>query len=49
MALMELYGQGWNDFLKYPEEIRSVTMEQIKKVAIQLFDPSNMKLVAVGV
>ena len=49
MALMALYGQGWDDFLKYPEEIRRVPIEQLKKVARELFDPTPMKLVAVGI
>jgi zinc protease len=48
MALMELYGQGWDDFLKYPELIKGVPIDTLKKVARQWFDPSPMKLVAVG-
>lgn len=49
MALMALYGQGWDDFLKYPDRIRNVPVSQLKKVARQLFDPAPMKLVAVGI
>jgi zinc protease len=48
MALMELYGMGWDDFLHYPERIRHVSVEEIKDAAQQYFDPSRMESVIVG-
>jgi zinc protease len=48
MALMELYGMGWDDFETYPDLIRGVTGNEIKKIAAQYFDPKAMKRVIVG-
>ena len=48
MALMELYGMGWNDFETYPDLIRGVTANEIKKIAAQYFEPSAMKRIVVG-
>ena len=48
MALMELYGMGWDDFLHYPERIRHVGVEEIKDAAKKYFDPSRMESVIVG-
>jgi predicted Zn-dependent peptidase len=48
MALMELYGMGWDDFLQYPERIRHVGVEEIKDAAKKYFDPSRMENVIVG-
>ena len=48
MALMELYGLGWNDFERYPETVRNVTKNEIIKAAADYFDPTNMKQVIVS-
>jgi zinc protease len=48
MALMELYGMGWNDFETYPELIRSVGSGEIKKIAAKYFEPSTMKRIVVA-
>jgi predicted Zn-dependent peptidase len=48
MALMEIYGLGWNDFERYPDLVREVTKEQIKKAAQDFFAPAPMNVVAVG-
>ena len=48
MALMELYGLGWNDFEKYPETVRSVTKKEIVKAAADYFNPEDMNRVVVS-
>lgn len=48
MALMELYGQGWDDFLRYPTSIKQVEANDIKKAAAEFFNPEKMHKVVVG-
>lgn len=48
MALMELYGVGWDDFLKYPEAVERTNMSTIRQAAAEYFDPKKMKKVLVG-
>ena len=48
MALMELYGYGFNDFLTYPERIKAVTAGDVMRVARRLFLPAKAVTVAVG-
>ena len=33
MALMEVYGFGYDDFLLYPDQVRAVTREDVRRVA----------------
>jgi zinc protease len=49
MALMEIYGLGWNDFERYPGMVREVTQAEIKKAAQDFFAPAPMNVVAVGI
>jgi zinc protease len=37
MALMELYGYGYDDFLVYPRAVAKVTAEDVQRVARRLF------------
>jgi zinc protease len=37
MGLMELYGVGWDNFLKYPRYVESVDIESVKRVAERFF------------
>ena len=48
MALMELYGLGWDDFSKYPAMVKQVTALEIKKSAADFFNPEAMLKVLVG-
>lgn len=48
MALMELYGYGYDDFLLYPKRIEKVTTAQVLAVARRLFDPAKAAEVIVG-
>lgn len=48
MALMQLYGYGWNDFLTYPEKIEAVTGADVQRVARRLFDETKASDVIVG-
>ena len=48
MALMELYGYGFDDFLSYPERIRSVTTVAVRNIAERLFVEDRDVLVVVG-
>jgi zinc protease len=48
MALMELYGQGWDDFMKYPQSVESVDAATIRQAAAKYFDPEKMRKVLVG-
>lgn len=48
MALMQLYGYGWDDFLKYPDKIAAVTGADVQVVARRLFDASKATDVIVG-
>ncbi len=48
MALMEVYGIGFDDFLKYPGRVKSVTAEQVQAVAQRLFVPGTKITVSVG-
>jgi zinc protease len=50
MALMELYGQGWDDFLKYPLQVQKVSKEGIQKLAQSLFaSEPHQVLVGLGI
>jgi zinc protease len=48
MALMELYGLGWNDFERYPETVRNVSASEITKAAAEFFNPAKMKRVIIS-
>ncbi len=48
MALMELYGIGYDDFLRYPESVSRVTTADVLRVAQRLFDPQAAIQVSVG-
>ena len=48
MALMQLYGYGWDDFLKYPDRITNVTGDDVMRIAQRLFDPAAESDVIVG-
>jgi zinc protease len=48
MALMELYGIGYDDFLTYPNKLLKTTAEDVQKVASNYFDDSNAVVVTVG-
>ena len=48
MALMQLYGQGYGDFLKYSESVRRVTLADIKDVANRLWAQQQKVEVVVG-
>ena len=47
-ALDELYGLGFNHYLKYPEQIERITVKDITKYANLYFDLNNYVLVTVG-
>ena len=48
MALMQLYGVGYDDFLQYRERIAAVTRDDVMQVAQKLLDPDKMVEVVVG-
>lgn len=48
MALMELYGYGFDDFLLYPSRIAAVKVEDVLRVARRLFKPDAAAEVTVG-
>jgi zinc protease len=48
MALMEVYGYGYDDFLTYPKKLHGVTVKDVKKIAQRLFDRSHALMVTVG-
>lgn len=48
MALMELYGIGYDDFLKYPGKIESVKPDDLTRVSKRIFDPEKQIQVSVG-
>ncbi len=48
MALMELYGVGFDDFLNYPGRVEQVKPDDIVGLARRLFDPQKLKIVIVG-
>ena len=48
MALMEIYGIGFDDFLTYPSKITEVSSDQVASCARSLFDPGKKKSVRVG-
>jgi predicted Zn-dependent peptidase len=48
MALMELYGVGWDDFLNYPAAIERVDPATIRQAAAEFFNPTKMRKVLVG-
>lgn len=49
MALMELYGLGWDDFQTYTHRMKLVTSEDVSKAAAEYFETSALNLVTVGV
>ena len=48
MALMELYGIGYDDFRTYPGRVERVSAADIQRVARRLFDKSSAISVQVG-
>ena len=48
MALMEVYGYGYDDFLKYPLAVRKVTQDDVQRVAQRLLLEQPMSSVVVG-
>lgn len=48
MALMGVYGVGYDDFLTYPEQILKVTQDDVVRVARTVFNPAHRITVAVG-
>jgi len=48
MALMELYGYGYDDFQTYPRRIAEVGPEDVLRVAKRLFQPDKAARVRVG-
>jgi zinc protease len=48
MALMELYGYGYDDFLKYPKAVAKVTAADVQRVANRLIEDSQAVTVVVG-
>lgn len=48
MALMDVYGIGYDDFLRYPQTVANVTVGDVQKVANLLFVKSKECLVVVG-
>jgi zinc protease len=48
MALMELYGLGFEEFLTYHEKINQVTAEDVMNLASELFEKQNPVTVFVG-
>ncbi|MCL2282246.1 MAG: insulinase family protein [Fibromonadales bacterium] len=48
-AVSELNGRSLEHFREYPEQIRSVTAEQVKAMAAKYFNPDSFKTSIVGV
>ncbi len=48
LALMELYGIGYNDFLTYPKKVAAVKVEDVQKVACRLMKDQPQVQVMVG-
>ncbi len=48
MALMELYGYGFDDFKSYPDRIKKVTAAEVQKVAKKVFTDKAYRAVIVG-
>lgn len=48
MALMELYGYGYDDFLKYPKQVAAVKEDDVLRMAQRLFRPDVATEVLVG-
>lgn len=44
----EVFGLGFDYLLRYPQLIRSITMEDVSRVARQYLDPDNLTLVVAG-
>jgi zinc protease len=49
MALMELYGLGWDDFQTYPDRLGSVTVGDASAAARKYFETSSLNVITVGV
>lgn len=49
MALMHLYGLGWNDFMRYRERLRQVSLHDVAKVAEQYFKQPALNVITIGV
>jgi zinc protease len=47
MAFDEIYGVGWDEYKKYPEQIFSVTREDVKRVANKYIDLDKYTLAIV--
>ena len=47
-SLDELYGLGYDNFIKFDADIRSVTKEDIKRIVEKYFNPENFSIVTVG-
>ncbi len=48
MALMEIYGVGFDDFLNYSKHIKRVNPADVKRVAQRIIDLAKMAVVTVG-
>jgi zinc protease len=48
MALMELYGQGYDDFDRYAENLQKVTREDVQRLARKLIEGQERIRVYVG-
>jgi zinc protease len=48
MALMELYGLGADDFVRYRKNVEKISSQDLKKLANEIFDPKREISVSVG-
>lgn len=49
MALMELYGLGWNDFQSYPSRLQTVSRDDVSEAAARYFQRAALNVITVGV
>lgn len=49
MALMELYGLGWNDFQSYPSRLQTVSRDDVAEAAARYFQRARLNVITVGV
>ena len=49
MALMELYGLGWDDFQKYPGRLQQVSSDDVGRAAAKYFEQSALNVITLGV
>jgi predicted Zn-dependent peptidase len=47
MAFDEIYGIGWDEYKKYPDQIFAVTREDVKRVANKYIDLDKYTLAIV--